>query len=138
MNGCSYSRSWEDNTKAVEVTRKAPLLLLSVTVNGKVSKAYNYKSVPACNTDITDCLKANSTAKKTLILEYGKEEWINIIATPTQQKLIAILNIFMVTSVACLQILFFIVPLDMNVCVGFPLRNYCNVYSSSFLIVYGT
>ena len=36
---------------------------------------------------------------------------------------------FIVSSVAS-----FIVPLDMNVCVGFPLRNYCNAI---FLIVYG-
>ena len=30
-------------------------------------------------------------------------------------------------ELSVLQILFFIVPLDMNVPVRFPLRNYCNV-----------
>ena len=30
MNGCSYSRSWEDNTKAVEVTSNQSLPIVGV------------------------------------------------------------------------------------------------------------
>ena len=30
MNGCSYSRSWEDNTKAVEVTSNQSLAIVEV------------------------------------------------------------------------------------------------------------
>lgn len=55
-------------------------------MNGKESKAY--KTVLACITDITDCLKANRPAKDALILEYQKREWINITETLNETELV--------------------------------------------------
>ena len=61
---------------------------MSVTMSGKESKAH--KSVLACNTDIIECLQANSSAKDKLILEYQKKKWIDINATPSEAKLVTI------------------------------------------------
>ena len=61
-------------------------MLLSVTMNGKESRAY--KSVLTCITDITDCLKANNAAKDALILEYQKQEWIEPTATLNEKELV--------------------------------------------------
>ena len=57
-------------------------------MNGKESKAY--KSVLACITGITECLQGNSSAKDKLILEYRKEKWIDINATPSETELVTI------------------------------------------------
>lgn len=63
-------------------------MLSSVTMSDKESKAY--KSVLACNTNITGCLKANSAAKDSLILEYQKQKWVNPNATPSETELVTI------------------------------------------------
>ena len=57
-------------------------------MNGKESKAY--KSVLACNTNITGCLKANSDAKDALNLEYQKREWIKPTATLNETELVTL------------------------------------------------
>ena len=57
-------------------------------MTGKESKAY--KTVLACNTNIVDCLKANSPAKETLIAEYKKRAWIDIAAIPSETELVTL------------------------------------------------
>ena len=57
-------------------------------MNDKESKAY--KTALACNTNITDCLKANSAAKDALILEYQKREWIKPTATLNETELVTL------------------------------------------------
>ena len=60
------------------------------------------------------------------------------VGASSQKKLIVILNIFMVTSVACFtDIVFYSSTRHECLCRISTIRNYCNVYSSSFLIVYG-
>ena len=70
------------------ISGKEPFLLLSVTMSGKESKAY--KSVLACITDITNCLRVNSAAKDALNVEYLKWEWISVATTLNEKQLVEI------------------------------------------------
>ena len=63
-------------------------MLLSVTMNGKESKAF--KSVLACNTKIIECLKANRDAKDALNSEYKKRKWISVATTLNEEELVVL------------------------------------------------
>ena len=57
-------------------------------MSGKESRAY--KSVLACNTNITDCLKVNKAAKRELNSEYQKRQWISVATTLNEEELVSL------------------------------------------------